>query len=110
MSSELINIVVYDYDGTVDSWLSLTIDIYNTTDSIPEVTTGIMSYNATVKRYQYNFTNFDEWKEYICNVDCWVSALTRYIWFWLGSNLMKEEHTKLGKSLTRNEFIALQNP
>lgn len=109
MSSEIINILILDYTGWFDTGLFPLIDIYNVTDSVTEVTSWSMYYSSAVKRYQYIFTNFDESKEYICNVDCGVSAMTRYIGFWIGSNLMKNEHTKLWKGLTRNEFIALQN-
>lgn len=105
MSSELINILILDYTGWFDTWLFPLIDIYNVTDSVAEVTAGSVYYNATVKRYQYEFTNYNDKKEYVCNVDCWAWAMTRYIWFGLSSNLSDNESTQLDSTVKRNGVI-----
>ena len=84
MSAELINIKVFTYTGVVDTSLSPVIDIYNTTDSASEVIAWSMIFNSTLGRYQFLFTNFDRNKEYVCDVDCWVWAMTRYLSFGIG--------------------------
>lgn len=38
-----------------------------------------MVFNSPLKRYQYSFDNYDPNKEYLCDIDCWLSSIIRYL-------------------------------
>lgn len=84
MASELINVRIFDESGDIEWGLSLTISIYNVTDSVGEIVWIPMVYNAPFQRYQYSFTNFDPNKEYLCDIDCSSAAIVRYLSCGLG--------------------------
>lgn len=103
--TELINVSIYDHTGIPDSGLMPVIDIYNTTDSTMDVTGGLLIYDSLIKRYQYVFTTYNPEKEYICNVDCGVSALTRYLSFGIGAGLLPHQANELANTVKRNSII-----
>lgn len=84
MAIELINIRVYDSSGAIDSSLSPSIMIYDNLDNSLDFS-WTMSFNTTLKTYQF-LPNVDTTKNYTCNIDFWVSALTRYASFWISAS------------------------
>jgi hypothetical protein len=81
MATENLTIRVYDSSWGIDSSLSPIVDIFELPTNTQVVNDGAFSYSSVLMMYEYDFTTRDEAKEYICNVDFWIWATTRYASF-----------------------------
>ena len=90
----------YDYDGSINWTYAPSISIIQISDSAV-VETWVMTYNATLKAYIYDFEDYIESIEYLADLDFWVTAIVRYASMSFGGAGAIDSGTLVGDIATR---------